>query len=254
MSTNKVRLRICRQDALDKPNTRRWEEFEVTRFPRMTVIDALRQIQVEPITTNQKRVAPVAWQCSCTEQLCGACAMNINGVAQLACSALLEVVSKKNKPIVLEPLSKFPVVRDLVVDRTKMFEALARTYAWVNVDGTRDTGDVLWETAGQQRQRYELAQCVACGCCVEACPNVNDASSFVGASIINQVSYWGMYPRQDDMRAWRLSSMMERGGVAYCGKAQVCVEVCPRAIPLTESIGRVSRETCKQFLFGWLSS
>ena len=252
-SSDKVCLRIRRQDGPDKLASRRWEEFEVPRFPRMSVLDALRRIAREPVTKEGKRAAPVAWDCSCLEELCGACAMNIDGVARQACGALIDDLAPKgNKPIVLEPLSKFPVVRDLVVDRSKMFEDLVRTRAWIDIDGTHVTGEGLRESVERQRVRYVISRCMMCGCCLEACPNANDSSAFMGAAVVNQVRYFSLHPSASDSRAERLDSVMGRGGVADCGKAQVCGEVCPMGIPLVESISYVARDTTKRLVFGWL--
>ena len=96
-----VQLKIRRQDAPDKPETRRWEIFQVEYLPQMNVISALQQIQKHPVTVAGVEVAPVAWDCSCLEEVCGACSMLINGRVRQACSALVDVVSPKGKPIVL---------------------------------------------------------------------------------------------------------------------------------------------------------
>ena len=63
----------------------------------------------------------MVWECNCLEEVCGACTMIINGRVRQACTALIH---KLDQPIVLEPMSKFPVVRDLYVDRSRMFESL----------------------------------------------------------------------------------------------------------------------------------
>src|SRR2546425_4734875 len=72
------------------------------------------------------------------EEVCGSCAMLINGKARMACSALVDSLAQ---PIRLEPLTKFPVVRDLAVDRSVMFESLKRVKAWVPIDGTYNLGE-----------------------------------------------------------------------------------------------------------------
>jgi succinate dehydrogenase / fumarate reductase iron-sulfur subunit len=252
MSKNKVHLKIRRQDGPDKPDTRRWEEFEVPLLPQMNVISALQQIQLEPKTKDGKGVAPVAWDCSCLEEICGACTMIINGAVRQACSALVEEIAPHGETIVIEPMSKFPLVRDLVVDRAKMFEDLKRVKAWIEIDGTHDLGAGPRESAEQQQVRYALSRCMTCGCCLEACPNVNDSSQFMGPAAINQVRYFNLHPTGQHQRTERLESMMQRGGVAECGKAQNCVEVCPKSIPLIDSIGHVARDTTKHMILRWL--
>src|SRR5690625_7096831 len=70
---------------------------------------------------------------SCLEEVCGACSMVINGTARQSCAAL---VDKLEQPIRLEPMDTFPVVRDLIVDRERMFDALKQIKAWIPIDGT----------------------------------------------------------------------------------------------------------------------
>jgi hypothetical protein len=104
-------------------------------------------------------IAPIAWEASCLEETCGACTMMIQGRPRQACATLVSEVSPKGQPIVLEPLGKFPVERDLIVDRAKMFDALTRVRAWVKLDGSASPapaeGDA-WErrpsAAGELRE------------------------------------------------------------------------------------------------------
>ncbi len=248
----KVRLRVRRQDGAERVETKRWEEFEVPYLPQMNVISALMQIQKDPRTVDGKTVAPVVWECSCLEEVCGACTMVVNGKVRQACSALVDALAPKGETITLEPMSKFPLVRDLCVDRSRMFEDLKRVRAWIELDGTHELGAGPRESARAQEERYPLSRCMTCGCCLEACPQVNDSSSFVGAAAVNQVRLFNLHPSGAMNRVERLESVMGEGGVADCGKAQNCVEVCPKEIPLVDSISQVARDTTKHLLFGWL--
>src|SRR5215472_2497091 len=115
----------------------RWEEFELTWRPGMNVISAMMEIAANPVTRSGQPTTPIAYDSNCLEEVCGSCAMLINGRARMACSAL---VDKLEPPITLEPFKKFPVVRDLQVDRSVIFENLKRVKAWVPIDGTYDLG------------------------------------------------------------------------------------------------------------------
>ena len=84
-------------------------------------------IQKNPINSEGKKVRPVVWECNCLEDVCGTCTMVINGKTRQSCSALID---KLMQPITLQPLSKFPVVRDLAVDRSRMFEARLAKHAY----------------------------------------------------------------------------------------------------------------------------
>ena len=252
MAPRSVRLKIRRQDGPESPETRRWEQFDVAYQPRMNVISALMEIQRNPTTTEGKTVAPVVWECSCLEEVCGACTRVINGRVRQACSALIDTMAPKGETIVIEPMTKFPLVRDLVVDRKRMFDDMKRVHAWIDLDGTHELGPGPRESAEAQEERYPLSRCMTCGCCVDACPQYGPGLAFVGAFAINLVRLYNLHPSGRMHQSERLDAVMGKGGVADCGKAQNCAEVCPKEIPLVDSIAMVSRDTTKRLLFGWL--
>src|SRR5579862_2154455 len=115
----KVIVKIKRQGSPKEEG--RWEEFALAWRPSMNVIICLRDIAENPVTREGKQTTPVSYDSNCLEEVCGSCAMRINGKARMACSAL---VDKLEQPVKLEPLSKFPVIRDLAVDRSVLFENL----------------------------------------------------------------------------------------------------------------------------------
>jgi len=241
--TAKVVVRILRS------HPERWEEFQVERRPNANVISVLMQIQRNPVTADGKKTSPPAWDAACLEEVCGSCTMVINGKVRQACSALIDHLEQ---PITLAPMTKFPLVRDLAVDRQRMFEALKRVKAWVPIDGTYDLGPGPRMSEEEQQYAYALSRCMTCGCCLEACPQVNDSSKFIGPAAINQVRVFNLHPSGKMHARERLEALMDEGGIADCGKAQNCVEVCPKEIPLVDSIAEMSRATTKHLLFGWL--
>ncbi len=247
-----VRLKVRRQDAPDRPETRRWEEFELPWQPQMNVISALMEIQKKPVTKDGQRVAPVVWECSCLEEVCGACTMIVNGKVRQSCTALVDAIAPKGETITLEPMTKFPLVRDLVVDRSRMFEDLKRVKAWIDLDGSHELGPGPRQSPENQEEAYPLSRCMTCGCCLEACPQINARSKFIGPAAVNQVRLFNLHPSGKMHAHERLEALMGEGGIADCGKAQNCVEVCPKEIPLVDSIAVISRDTTKHMLFGWL--
>src|SRR5262245_623433 len=111
-----------------------WDEFEVPWEPQMNVISALMEIQRNPVTKGGKTVAPVVWDQACLEEVCGSCTMLVNGKVRQACAALVDNLSPNGEPITLEPMTKFPLVRDLIVDRSRMFDHLKKVKAWIFLD------------------------------------------------------------------------------------------------------------------------
>jgi succinate dehydrogenase / fumarate reductase iron-sulfur subunit len=233
-----VALRIRRQDAPDQPA--RWEQFSVPRRPNMNIISCLQYIAAHPTTADGKPTTPVVYDSSCLEEVCGACTMVINGRVRQSCSTLVDKLGPGD--ITLEPMSKFPLVRDLFVDRARLFNDLKRVKAWVPVDGTYDLGPGPPMSQKLQQQRYPLSRCISCGCCLEACPQYTPANLFVGAAVISQARLFNDHPTGAALKEDRLDTLMEEGGVGDCSKAGNCVEVCPKEIPLLESIAAVQRQ------------
>jgi succinate dehydrogenase / fumarate reductase, iron-sulfur subunit len=250
MSDKRVTLRVLRQDSPSA--ARRWEEFVVPWHPQMNVISALMEVQKHPVTKDGKKVAPVVWDSSCLEEVCGACTMLVNGKVRQACSALIDVVAGESSTITLAPMTKFPLVRDLIVDRSRMFDDLKKVKAWIHLDGSHELGPGPRQSPENQEEAYPLSRCMTCGCCMEACPQVGAHSDFIGPAAINQVRLFNLHPSGKMHAGERLEAVMGPGGVDGCGKAQNCVEVCPKEIPLVDSIADVSRQTTKHMLFGWL--
>ncbi len=150
-----ILVRIERRDGPDAP--KHWDEFSVPYTKNANVISVLMEIQRNPVTTAGKRVPPPVWDQACLEEVCGSCTMNVNGKVRQACSALID---RLEQPITLQPMKKFPLVRDLVVDRQKMFDALKRVRAWIPIDGTYDLGPGPRVAPEDQEINYVLSTCM----------------------------------------------------------------------------------------------
>jgi len=242
MANNKnVIIKIKRQkEPQSKPY---WEEFSIPYRPNLNVIACLMEIQVNPVTSAGKPTEPIVYDSNCLEEVCGSCAMLINGRARMACSALIDNL---DQPVKLEPFTKFPVIRDLSVDRSVLFENLKAVKAWVPIDGTYALGEGPRVTPSEQDEAYPLSRCISCCCCMEACPQFTEGTGFVGAATISQVRLFNTHPTGKSLKRERLLALMGDGGIQECGYAQNCVEVCPKEIPLTKSISEVGGEVMKQ--------
>lgn len=243
MAEKTVVLKIKRQANPDSNSY--WEEFELPWKPGMNVISSLMDIAANPVNRQGEPSAPIFYDSNCLEEVCGSCAMLINGRTRMACSALIDNL---DQPVRLEPFSKFPVVRDLAVDRQVIFESLKSAKAWVPVDGTYDLGPGPRMTPEEQESTYPLSRCISCCCCMEACPQFNQKTNFVGAAVISQVRLFNTHPTGKAVMSERLHALMGDGGIHECGYAQNCVEVCPKDIPLTRSIAEVGGQVMKQAL------
>src|SRR5687768_12744479 len=128
-----IKFRIQRR--ANETASSHWETFELPYRRNLNVISALMDIRKNPVTVEGKQTTPPVWDMSCLEQVCGICTMIINGRARQSCSALIDNLEQ---PIKLEPMQKFPNIRDLVVDRSRMFNHVKQVNAWMELDGTHD--------------------------------------------------------------------------------------------------------------------
>lgn len=232
------------------PGNQYWEEFELELKPHYNITAALMEVQKNPINRKQEKVTPVAWEQGCLEEVCGSCTMLINGRPRQGCSALIHQLLEAtgSNTVTLAPATKFPLIKDLIVDRARMFEDLKRIKAWIDVEDSLDRGYGPKIPPSVQEAMYVLSTCMTCGCCVEACPQINSHSKFIGPAAISQVRLFNSHPIGKMMEKERMRPMLEEGGVSDCGNAQNCAAVCPKNIPLTESIALIGRAAVKEAL------
>lgn len=231
----------------DGPNAKPYtQEFDVPYRPALNVVAALMEIQKNPVTRDGKRVAPVVWECNCLEKVCGACMMVINGKAAQACCALIDQLEQ---PIRLAPARSFPVIRDLMIDRTVMFENLKKIQGWINVDGTwTNHRPAPRQNPNTATIAYKISHCMTCGACMEACPNFGPQSDFIGPAPLAQAYLFNLNPTGAYDKEKRLNVLMEKGGITSCGNSQNCVRACPKTLKLTEYIAQLNRDVNIQAL------
>lgn len=230
------------------PGNQYWEEFPLELTESLNVISALMKVQASPVNSKGEKVTPIAWEQGCLEEVCGSCSMLINGRPRQACTALIHELLDKQNTVTLSPMTKFPLIRDLVVDRQSMFDNLKKIAAWIEVDDTMHAKEGPKISPEVQQTMYVLATCMTCGCCTEACPQVNSHSKFVGPATISQARFFNAHPVGRLEEGKRLQVLAEEGGVSDCGNAQNCAHVCPKKIPLTESIAVMGRNVVKHAL------
>lgn len=231
------------------PGKQYWEEFSLRLSPSSNLISAFMEIQCNPINKQGERVTPIAWEAGCLEEVCGSCSILVNGFPRQACTALIEPLLKATQTdtIIVAPFSKFPLIKDLMVDRSQMFESLKKVHAWIDVDDSFERGAGPKISPEKQQILYSLSTCMTCGCCSESCPQVNKHSKFIGPAPISDVRRHNAHPTGHTQKSLRLHPLMEEGGISDCGNNQNCVKVCPKNIPLTDSIAAISRNVVSQF-------
>jgi len=246
-----VKIRISRQEKENSPV--HFDVFELKYRRNLNVISALMDIRKNPVTIEGKTTTPPVWDMSCLEQVCGICTMVVDGRVRQSCSALIDdlLLASGSDTVVLKPMSKFPTIRDLRVDRSRMFEHLKQVDAWIELDGTYPLGPGPQISNEVAQERYAYSRCMTCGCCLEACPQY-EGDNYIGPQAIAQARLFNMHPTGKMTAEDRLNGLMGDDGITNCGNAQNCIEVCPMSIPLTKAIYETNRDITVDALFGWL--
>ena len=206
-----------------------WQSFVYNGPTHITVaalLDALNYTD-DLFDAEGKSATRIRWECSCMQAVCGGCAMVINGTPALAC----ETFADGAEVLTLEPLSKFPVVADLIVDRSIIYENLIAARAYLEGAAVTD--------ARAAKQQYSVAKCLKCGLCLEVCPNYRPGGEFFGAVLANE-SY--LIAAQSAEKKPAVVKAYKKHFGAGCSKVLSCRTVCPAGIETLTSILRMNRK------------
>ena len=224
MSKLKIEIWVKRQQTQnEKPYI---QKFSYIGDGNLTVADWLIEVN-----QNEAKENRIAWECGCLEKKCGACAMLINGDPMLACSVFLKKAVRHGK-IKLEPFQKFPLVKDLIVDRSMMFEVMKKMKLWLS---EKELSDYSWNRDLQ----FKAGQCLQCGCCLELCPNFLANHEFVGASAMVE-AYRAIEQNDREKHKEEMKQAYQKKFFAYCGQSFSCQSVCPQKLPLDEMQTRLN--------------
>ena len=223
-----MRVRILRQQTpASEPY---WETFEYDGPAENSVAGVLDYINYNDDVVNieGKRSTRIGWECSCLQGVCGACAMVIDGRPALACETLVKDL--KGEEIEIRPLRKFPVIHDLIVDRSSIQENLMKTNVFI--------GEYQPSEDGDHGHQYTAAKCLKCGLCLEVCPNYVNGRTFFGAAFANDCY---LVAERNRTKAKEISRAYGEHFGSTCSKSLSCMDVCPVKIQTIASIARLNR-------------
>jgi succinate dehydrogenase / fumarate reductase iron-sulfur subunit len=204
-----------------------WQGFSLAPRPHATVAHYLTEAREQSLLSGK---GALEWSGPCAGSCRGACALLVDGRPVTACGTVLE--SPPSGQVTIEPLSKFLVIRDLVVDREPLENAIHAL----------ELGAVA-ATPSNAPLASALSRCTRCGLCMEACPQVNQRSDYTGPAVMAHVLVFNARPDGQARASERLRAIMGRGGLADCGNAQNCATVCPFDVPLLDALGELGHQT-----------
>ncbi|MCH3973208.1 MAG: 2Fe-2S iron-sulfur cluster-binding protein [Oscillospiraceae bacterium] len=206
---------------------RRYDCFHIECSENATIAFLLDKI-------NQEAADPVDWECSCRQKMCGACAMVINGRPRLACNTFVRDTGAK---IRLEPLSKFPLIRDLRVDRSIIRDIVVKLQAYPAAGADADYEDC--------ERQYLASTCLMCGCCMEVCPSFTGKDNFGSALAVNSM-YRTISQEKDPKRKKELKKAYLKTQYRDCAGALSCAAVCPQTLPQASLMSLLNRSLWKR--------
>ncbi|RKS71963.1 succinate dehydrogenase / fumarate reductase iron-sulfur subunit [Actinomadura pelletieri DSM 43383] len=241
----KLTLRVWRQsNPADKGRMVEYELDDVS--PDASFLEMLDVLNEKLIASGEE---PVAFDHDCREGICGMCSLVINGTPHgperntTTCQLHMRKF-KDGEVIDVEPwrASAFPVVKDLVVDRSA-FDRIIQSGGFITAPtGTAPEAHATPVPKPDADQAFEAAECIGCGACVAACPN-GSAALFLGAKI----THLGLMPQGQPERWDRVVSMLDthdEEGFGGCTNTGECTVACPKGIPL-DVIGRLNHDYLK---------
>ncbi len=246
--TMTLTLRIWRQK--DANSKGRFETYQVSDIsPEMSFLEMLDVLN-DNLTKEGKE--PVEFDNDCREGICGMCSLVINGIPhgdqhRTATCQLHMRHFQDGQTITIEPFraKAFPVVKDLVVDRSAFDRIIAKGgYVSVNTGSAQDANNIPISKEAADAA-MDSAECIGCGACVAACPNAS-ASLFVSAKI-SQYTFLPQGQPERYRRVLRMVEQMDAEGFGACSNHGECEAVCPKGISIT-NIARMRREYIKASL------
>ena len=244
----KITLHVWRQPSASSPGRMaRYEAADVS--PDMSFLEMLDVVN-EGLTLKNDQ--PIAFDHDCREGICGSCGMMINGVAHgpMSGTATCQLHMRSfadGATIVIEPWrsAAFPVIKDLVVDRSAFDRIIAAGGFITAPTGSAQDANAILIPKPAAEDAMDAAACIGCGACVAACPN-GSASLFTAAKI----SHLGLLPQgqpERSRRAARMVAQMDAEHFGHCTLHGECQDACPKEISI-DFIARMNRDFLKASL------
>jgi succinate dehydrogenase / fumarate reductase iron-sulfur subunit len=203
-----------------------FQDYETEFAEGMVVLDVIHQIQAE-----QAPDLAVRWNCKAGK--CGSCSAEVNGMPRLMCMTRMNELNTE-RPVTVEPMKAFPVIRDLVTDVSWNYEVKKSIKPFQ--PRRPDAADGTWRMAQADVDRVmEFRKCIECYLCQDVCHVLRDHhmhDRFIGPRFMVHVAALEMHPLDT---ADRVGALREENGIGYCNITKCCTKVCPEGIRITDN-------------------
>ncbi len=210
-----ISIRRYKKGQIDPPG---FQSYYVPfgRDDTKTILDCLEEIRINQDPT-------LIFRHSCHHSSCGTCACMINGKPGLACTTRLHQLPM-DQLITLEPLKGFECIADLAVNMESFFENIDPLWSYLK----SDTPDDQRVPSDEIEAWHQLEDCIECGCCVSACPEMRTTSRFMGPAVLAAINRQASKSPQEKKRL--LTRAGSDHGVAPCKRVLACSRVCPTRV------------------------
>jgi succinate dehydrogenase / fumarate reductase iron-sulfur subunit len=219
---SKATFRIWRGDAQGGA----FKDYETEVSEGMVVLDVVHRIQAE-----QANDLAVRWNCKAGK--CGSCSAEINGQPRLMCMTRMDELSL-DRPITVQPMHAFPMIKDLVTDVSWNYEVKKRIKKFK--PRKPDAADGTWRMSQTDVDRVqEFRKCIECFLCQDVCHVLrehNKHDAFIGPRFFVYAAALEMHPLDTEDR---LADLKETQGIGYCNITKCCTKVCPESITITDN-------------------
>jgi len=207
-------------------DTGSFKEYTTEVSEGMVVLDAVHDIQVE-----QAPDLGVRWNCKAGK--CGSCSAEVNGMPKLMCMTRLSSLDLE-KPVTVEPMKAFPLVKDLVADVSWNYKAKMTIKPFK--PRKPDAPDGTWRMQQEDVERaQEFRKCIECFLCQDVCHVLRDHhehDKYIGPAMLVKAAAFEMHPLDVENR---ISDLKNEQGIGYCNITKCCTKVCPEHITITDN-------------------
>lgn len=234
--TETITMRVSRYTP-EPGESPEFHDYEVPLSDEWTVLDGLNYIKNTTDST-------LSYRWSCRMGICGSCGMNVEGQPKLSCGTFLTDYAPG--PVTVEPLSNFPVVRDLVVDIDDFMQKLPQVKPWIIRDEEKSVDEGEYLQSPEELEDYkQFSMCINCMLCYSACPVYALDPDFFGPAAIALAERYDLDSR-DEGKWERLDLLIEREGVWGCTFVGECTRACPKHVDPASAIQRYKLKAAKE--------